>query len=200
MSVIGRDSDISRMTNRHERKNSMTGNDESKLKELDALIRRGSDSIVPSSTSQQSALAGLEERSENLKTQQLDLIGRFQANKIERKSAVEQLRAIHQTRLEAAKFALGKALEVEKGRIDLVANKYLYQITQEYLQDMAVMGLSNEESRSKTLFALNNQTTKALLEAQAAQWPETLKNKTINSIMKRYEDFSNNLMDGEKKS
>lgn len=178
----------------------MNGNDdESKLKEIDALIRRGNDSIVPSSTARESALAGLEERSEILKSQQLDLIGRFQAKKIERKSAVEQLRVIHQTRLEAAKFALSKALEVEKGRIDLIANKYLYQITQEYLQDMAVMGLSNEGARSKTLFALNDQTTKALLEAQAAQWPETLKSKTVSSIMKRYEDFSNSLMDGEKK-
>lgn len=177
----------------------MNGNDESKLKEIDALIRRETQSIVPAATGQESALAGLQERSENLKNQQLDVIGRFQARKIERKSAVEQLRAIHQTRLEAAKFALTKALEVEKGRIDLVANKYLYQITQEYLQDMAVMGLSNEDARRKTLFALNDQTTKALLEAQAAQWPETLKTKTITSIMKRYEDFSNGLMDGDKK-
>jgi len=177
----------------------MAENDGSKLKELDALLRRGSEAIVPASTARESALAGLEERTETLKNQQLDLIGRYQAKKIERKSAVEQLRAIHQTRLEAAKFALTKALEVEKGRIDLVANKYLYQLTQEYLQDMAVMGLSNEGARTKTLFALNDQTTKALLEAQAAQWPDTLKNKTINSIMKRYEDFSNGLMDTEKK-
>ena len=175
----------------------MAENDGSKLKELDALLRRGSESIIPASTARESALAGLAEQTENLKNQQLDLIGRYQANKIERKSAVEQLRAIHQTRLEAAKFALTKALEVEKGRIDLVANKYLYQITQEYLQDMAVMGLSNEGARTKTLFALNDQTTKALLEAQAAQWPEALKSKTINSIMKRYEDFSNGLMDEE---
>jgi hypothetical protein len=181
------------------KENTMTGNDdESKLKEIDALIRRGNDSIVPASTARESALAGLEERSENLKSQQLDIIGRFQAKKIERKSAIEQLRAIHQTRLDAAKFALSKALEVEKGRIDLVANKYLYQITQEYLQDMAVMGLSNEGARTKTLFALNDQTTKALMEANAAQWPETLRTKTINSIMKRYEDFSNSLMDGER--
>jgi hypothetical protein len=178
----------------------MAENDGSKLEELDALLRRGSESIIPASTARESALAGLAEQTENLKNQQLDLIGRYQANKIERKSAVEQLRAIHQTRLEAAKFALTKALEVEKGRIDLVANKYLYQITQEYLQDMAVMGLSNEGARTKTLFALNDQTTKALLEAQGSQWPETLKSKTITSIMKRYEDFSNGLMETEKKA
>jgi len=176
----------------------MSGADDSKLKEIDALIRRGTESIVPTPAAQESALSGLEERAERLKVQQLDLIGKFQANKIERKSAVEQLRAIHQTRLDAAKFALTKALEVEKGRIDLVANKYLYQITQEYLKDMAIMGLSNEDSRSKTLFALNDQTTDALVKAESAKWPDTLKKKTIDSIMKRYEDFANNLM-GEKK-
>jgi hypothetical protein len=65
---------------------------------------------------------------------------------------------------------------------------------------MAVMGLSNEGARTKTLFALNDQTTKALLEAQGSQWPETLKSKTITSIMKRYEDFSNGLMETEKKA
>jgi hypothetical protein len=178
----------------------MTENDSSRLKELDGLLRRGNESIVPAATARESALAGLEEQSKNLKNQQLDLIGKFQAKRIERKSAVEQLRAIHQTRLDAAKFALTKALEVEKGRIDLVANKYLYQITQEYLQDMAVMGLSNEDARTKTLFALNDQTTRNLLEAQGAQWPEVLRSKTLNLIMKRYEDFSNGLMDEQKKS
>jgi hypothetical protein len=100
-------------------RNAMSGADDSKLKEIDALIRRGTESIVPTPAAQESALSGLEERAERLKVQQLDLIGKFQANKIERKSAVEQLRAIHQTRLDAAKFALTKALEVEKGRIDL---------------------------------------------------------------------------------
>ncbi|GEM_PF-4993711 len=177
----------------------MNEDDESKLKEIDALIRRGTESIVPAAASQGNVLSGLEERSETLKKQQLDLLGRFQAKKIERKSAVEQLRAIHETRLEQAKFALTKALEVEKGRIDLVANKYLYQITQEYLHDMALMGLSNEDARTKTLFALNVQTTAHLQQAQAAQWPETLRTKTIAAIMKRYEEFSNNLMDGDKK-
>jgi hypothetical protein len=63
---------------------------------------------------------------------------------------------------------------------------------------MAIMGLSNEDSRSKTLFALNDQTTDALVKAESAKWPDTLKKKTIDSIMKRYEDFANNLM-GEKK-
>jgi hypothetical protein len=68
----------------------MAENDGSKLKELDALLRRGSESIIPASTARESALAGLAEQTENLKNQQLDLIGRYQANKIERKSAVEQ--------------------------------------------------------------------------------------------------------------
>ena len=49
----------------------MSGADDSKLKEIDALIRRGSESIVPTSAAQESALSGLEERSENLKAHPL---------------------------------------------------------------------------------------------------------------------------------
>ena len=173
----------------------MSDADDSKLKEIDALIRRPTESIALPNTAKESALAGLEERTEKLKEEQLDIIGRFQANRIGRKAAVEQIRAIHQTRLKAAEHALTRALEVEQGRIDLVADKFLYQITQEYLQDMAVMGLSNEGARSAILFALNDQTTKVLLDAKAAQWPESMKTKTIEAIMKRYEEFSNGLMD-----
>ncbi len=159
------------------------------------MIRRPTESIALPTNARDSALAGLEERTEKLKEEQLDWIGRYQANKIERKTAVEQIRAIHQTRLKAAEHALTRALEVEQGRIDLIADKFLYQITQEYLQDMAVMGLSNEGARRATLFALNDQTTRALLEAKAAQWPESMKTRTIEAIMKRYEEFSNGLMD-----
>lgn len=178
----------------------MTEREKSNLKEIDALIRRKNDLPAPLNSANPSALAGLEKRSDEIRSQKLGIFGEFRANKIERSAAIQQLRMIHNTRLEAAKFALEKGIQVEKERIQLIADKYLYQITEEYLRDMQEMGVSNLKARLDTLFTLNDETTKALTKAQSAQWPETLKMRTIDGIMKKYQEFSDKLMADDKRA
>lgn len=133
-----------------------------------------------------------------MRGEKLDLIGRFKANRIERKAALETIKSMHESQLEATRHALKRAVDVQKERVDLIAKKYIFEITEEYLRDMQVMGIHNYQARMQTLFSLNEETGKLLKQAEAQDIPARLREKTLEAILKKYNEFYDRLVTEEK--
>ena len=142
-------------------------------------------------------LAPINQQIEAIRTQEMDLIGRFKRNTIDRRAALESLRAMHDAELEAAKHALKRAVDVEKQRIDTVADRYIFQITEQYLRNLRELGLQNFESRMDTLLQLNTTMVRLLEKAQAQDVPPSVRDATIENIQKKHKEFSDRLMEDE---
>jgi hypothetical protein len=104
---------------------------------------------------------------------------------------------MHDAQFEAAQHALRRAVDVERERIDTVANKYIFHITEEYLRNMRELGLQNFESRMQTQLQLNETTSRLLEQAQAQNVPSTIRDATIENILKKHREFSDKLMQEE---
>lgn len=97
------------------------------------------------------------------------------------------------------KHALHRLLDVEKARIDTVANKYLFHINEEYLKYLNDLGIQNYESRFNTLLELNKTMARLLEQAQAQDVPPSVRESTIQSIVKKYHEFAKRIVEEELK-
>ncbi len=163
---------------------------------VEALARRQQTALATNGDSSK-PLTPISEQIEAIRGQELDLIGRFKRNAIDRRAALESLRSLHDAQLAAAKHALKRAVDVEKERVDAVANKYIFQITEDYLRNMRDLGLQNFESRMETLMQLNTTMARLLEKAQAQDVPPSVRDATIENIQKKYKEFSDRLMEEE---
>jgi hypothetical protein len=163
---------------------------------VEAITRR-QETALGTTQDADKPLAPINQQIENIRNQQLDLIGRFKRNAIDRKAALESLRSMHDAQLEAAKHALRRAVDIEKERVDAVANRYIFQITEEYLRNLRDLGLQNYESRMETLLQLNVVMARLLEKAQAQDVPPSVRDATIESIQKKHKEFSDRLMEEE---
>ena len=161
----------------------------------EALAKRQQTGLAE--TKAHNPLEPINQQIEDIRSQELDLIGQFKRNKIERKAAIEKLRALHDASLEAAKHALTRAVDVEKERVDTVANKYIFAITQEYLRNMRDLGLQNFDSRMETLLQLNERMARLLEKAQTQDVPPSIREATLENITKKYREFADRLMQEE---
>jgi hypothetical protein len=180
---------------------------EGKWDKIDQLQRRNKSqaissgkhdgTLLPTADSSGNALAPINEQIETIRHQNLDIIGKFKRNALDRRATLEALRAMHDAQLEGARHALKRAVDVEKQRIDVVANRYIFQITEEYLRNLNEMGLQNIESRMQTLLQLNEVLGRMLDKAQTQDVPESIREATISNILKKYQEFSDKLMEEE---
>jgi hypothetical protein len=156
---------------------------------VDSIIRKQDASISPIGLANKRPMAAIEEYTANARKEKLDFIGRFKLGGIERKAALEKIQSMYDAQLEATKHSLKRALEVEKERVDLIAKKYIYEITEEYLRDMSAFGIQNYQARVETLFKLNEETARLLKTAQDQDIPERLREKTLDAILAKHEEF-----------
>jgi hypothetical protein len=163
---------------------------------VEAITRR-QETALGTTQDADKPLAPINQQIEAIRNQQLDLIGRFKRNAIDRRAALESLRSMHDAQLEAAKHALRRAVDIEKERVDAVANRYIFQITEEYLRNLRDLGLQNYESRMETLLQLNVVMARLLEKAQAQDVPPSVRDTTIESIQKKHKEFSDRLMEEE---
>src|SRR5437016_5584136 len=93
--------------------------------EIDSLVGRREQTLLASGLPE-TPLARIEYARETYRRERLDFLGRYQAGKIERKAAVEGIRAIQEAQLEATKHALARAVDVDRSRVDTIAKKYIF--------------------------------------------------------------------------
>ena len=171
---------------------------EEKWDNVEKLIRVPQQPVTPpQALSHEQPLTVIEEQIDKARMQELDLIGRFKRSTITRRAALEGLAAMHQAQLERTKHALHRLLDVEKARIDTVANKYLFHINEEYLKYMNDLGIQNYESRFRTLLELNKTMARLLEQAQGQDVPPSVKETTIQSIVTKYHDFAKRIVEEE---
>jgi hypothetical protein len=156
---------------------------------VDGLIRTRESPLTSTAATNKEALEAIPAEASKIRDERLDLIGRIKSNSIERKAGLEAIQAMYAAQMEVGKHRLKRAVDVERQRVDLVARKYIYQITEEYLRDMRGLGMHNYNARMETLLKLNEETTKLLEKAEAQQVPESIKDKTIDAIVKKHAEF-----------
>jgi hypothetical protein len=159
---------------------------------IDSLVRRNTQEVAQPLPADL-PLSGIEKRLEDIRVQRLGVIGRFKAGLIEKRAALGEIEALSTAHLEATKHALKRAVEVDHQRVDLIAQRYIYQITEEHLGDMREMGMHNYQARFDTLLKLNAETAKLLQQAEGQDVPVTIRQRTIEAIMKKYDEFSKKL-------
>jgi len=177
----------------------MSDNDDkpASWKKVDSLLRSDTTPAIPVALHNKEALESIPEEADKIREQRLDLIGRIKANNIERKTGLEMMRAMYDAQIEVGKHRLKRAVDVERQRVDLVANKYLYRITEEYLRDMRELGLGNYDARMSTLFTLNDETTKLLEKAESQDVPQSIKDMTIDAIVRKHKEFYDRIIGEE---
>jgi hypothetical protein len=168
-----------------------------KWEKADAMLRKQAGGAVVKTGGADTPLAPISEKIEAIRKQELDIIGRFKRNALDRNAALEAMRAMHDAHLDATKHTLKRAIEVEKARVDTVANKYIFHITAEYLHNMAELGVKNIESRTETLLKFNETIARLLEQAQAQDVPSAIRDMTIENILKQHREFVDKVMKEE---
>lgn len=153
---------------------------------IDKIIRKEDQSSLQTSAK---PLEALEKYTDGIRENKLDLLGRFKAGGMQRRAALEMLNVMYEAQLDASKHALARAVDVQKERVDVIAKKYIFEITQEYLRDMETLGLQNFQARMQTLLTLNEEAAKLLRQAEGQDVPERMKKTTIEAILKKYHEF-----------
>ena len=64
----------------------------------------------------------------------------------------------------------------------------------QFQEVVQALGLRNEAIRRDTLKKLNDETARDLKEIMNRDWPDFMKNETINAITRRWDQFLKNLM------
>jgi len=162
-----------------------------------ALQKQQGGAVMKTGATDNNPLAPIKQQIENIRQQELDIVGRYKRNAIDRRAALQALQAMHDAQLDAAQHALKRSVDVEKQRIDTVADKYIFHITEEYLRNMRDLGLQNFESRMETLLQLNKSAAALLEKALAQDVPSAIRDATIENITKKYREFSDRLMEEE---
>ena len=168
-----------------------------KWDQVNAIMRKQESGSVVKVGGADNPLAPISQQIDAIHKQELDLIGRFKRNLIQRREALKALQAMHDAQFEAATHAMKRAVDVERERIDTVANKYIFHITEEYLRNMRELGLQNYESRMQTQLQLNETTKRLLEQAQAQDVPSAIRDATIENILKKHREFADKLMQEE---
>ena len=168
-----------------------------KWEKADAIARKQADGTVVKAHGSDTPLAPINEKIEAIRKQEMDIIGRFKRNAIDRNAALEALRSMHEAHLDATKHTLKRAIEVEKARVDIIADKYIFHIDQEFLRNMAEMGVKNIESRTETLLKFNETIARLLQQAQAQDVPSAIRDSTIENILKKHREFVDKLWQEE---
>jgi hypothetical protein len=159
-----------------------------------ALQRAQSAPLTPIET-QSPTLAPIDAQIAQIRSQKLGVIASFKANKIERTVALTKLKALTDAQLEASTHALRAAVGIEKERINVVANKYIYQLNEEYLTDLGELGLKNLETRMNTLLKLNQVVAGLIAAAEAQNVPASIIDETVQAIASKRKEFFDRILE-----
>jgi len=112
------------------------------------------------------------------------ILTKWRENKLGRKATLQALDAHYGSQLEALKYNLTKAVQVQKARADVIAEEYLKELDARQLEMLAELGLRNKDTREKALMKLTDTTSARIKEVQEKDWPEPLIKDVIDELFK----------------
>ena len=122
------------------------------------------------------------------------VLQRLKEGKIVRKAAVQELEAITTARLDVLTHQLQEATKVKKIEATVTADRFLKELDLQFQEVVQGLGIRNEAIRRETMKKLNDDTTRDLKEIMNKDWPDSIKNETIDAITYRWRQFLRNLM------
>jgi hypothetical protein len=111
------------------------------------------------------------------------ILAKFQKQILSRKASIEALKARYDSELEFLTHKLSKACQVEKAKIDVMAEQFLQELDAQNLQVLSELGLRNKETRERALLALTESTVAKLKEVQEKDWPPTLIDSVVGELL-----------------
>jgi hypothetical protein len=114
----------------------------------------------------------------------------FKANRIQRRHALEALKEYHNGQLTVARTQIQEAVRIRTAEARQQAEQYLARIDTEYIQYLAALGMRNVDERQRMLIRLHEQTSTNLKQVLDADWPEKLRERSIDQIMELHDRFA----------
>lgn len=167
---------------------------DSKWDKADALMQTQRRTELRPVATPATPLAPIETQIEEIRQKKLGIIGAFKRSGIERRAALTQLQELHSAQLESTKHALEAALMIDKRRIDVIADKYIFHLDEEYLNDLRELGIKNFEGRMSALLQLNSTAARLMEAAEAQDVPQAMKQTTLQGIIKKHQEFFDRVM------
>jgi hypothetical protein len=170
---------------------------DAKWEKVDAMIRKSQRTELAPTEPESTPLAPIDAQITQIRSQKLGIIASFKANKIQRNVALQKLKDLTDAQLEGSRHALKRAVEIEKQRVDVVADKYIYQITEEYLKDLRELGIKNYEARMETLMELDRVAARLVEKAEGQDVPDAFKERTLQGILAKHKEFFDRILEEE---
>ncbi len=114
------------------------------------------------------------------------VIAQFRASKIGRKVALEKLTAWHEAELQVVKARLTEAVRVHKTEAYFHAEQYLASLETEHRAHLTDLGIRNDSVRNEGAERLLTELTKSLKRLQDGDFPEALREETIQRLIDNY--------------
>ena len=122
------------------------------------------------------------------------VLQRLKEGKIVRKAALHELEVIATARLDVLTHQLQEAAKVKKTEATVTADRFLKELDLQFQEVVQALGIRNEAIRRETLKKLSDETSRDLKEIVNKDWPDFMKNETIDAINHRWRQFLRNLM------
>jgi hypothetical protein len=111
------------------------------------------------------------------------ILMQWKRNQMDRQMALKAIQAQYDAQLDALGYHLKKAVTVSTARADLMATEFLQKLDSDYQEIRKALGLRNTETRARTLIDIRVIIAAKLEEVQKKNWPEPLKQRTIDDLM-----------------
>lgn len=123
------------------------------------------------------------------------IIARFKQGQVQRKQSIELLKAWYDSQLEVTKYQLGQAVRLKKKETDVDVERYLTDLNKRHLYHLQELKFKNLDQRFAALDELGEKTARMLEKIKGRDWPENIKEDTINGIIKLQTNFFEKVME-----
>ncbi len=122
-----------------------------------------------------------------------NIIDRYRARQIDRKVARAHWEQYYNARLELVGHELKEAVRAKSAEMTAKVERVLMQLNDSHLQFLAELGLKNVGQRQSILIKLQEQTSRQIQDVMERDWPQQLKDQTIDQLLGMSKAFADRL-------
>lgn len=122
-----------------------------------------------------------------------NIVDRYRARQIDRRVARAYWEQYYDAKLELVRHELKEAVRAKSAEMTAKVERVLMQLNDAHLQFLAELGLKNIAQRQKILIQLQEQTSRQMQEVLNRDWPQALKNQTIDQLLAMSKSFAEKL-------
>ena len=121
------------------------------------------------------------------------IVQRLKERRIKRHAAVKALETATSAQLEVIAHQVQEAARVKKAEATVLADQLLKDLDLQFQQVLSELGVRNEAIRRATLTKLNDETARDLREFANKDWPDFMRQASIEMVTKRWQRFISRL-------